>query len=174
MHLAGKDAHVLKTTKPPTQTLPTAEVWNKAPEHPAPAGKGAHISITTKHHTDTADKQRCGTPHLQKHALSRKGCTHFETTNKKKLHTNTADSGGVEQGTRTPCTSRERCTYFHNYRTPTQNQHHHCKRSTTAKVRFIYEDYPVPRYSFSEGTHNRPNGPWSAQGLAAKGHRQIS
>jgi len=51
MHLAGKGAHILKTTKTPTPTLPTAEVWNKAPEHPAPAGNGAHISVTTKSHT---------------------------------------------------------------------------------------------------------------------------
>jgi len=50
MHLAGKGAHILKLQikKNFTQTLPTAEVWNKAPEHPAPAGKGAHISITTE------------------------------------------------------------------------------------------------------------------------------
>jgi len=39
-------------------------------------------------------------------------------------HTDTAARRSVGQGTRAPCTSRARCTYFHNYKNP---PHKHCR-----------------------------------------------
>jgi len=107
-----------KNTLHPTQTLPHAEVWDKAPEHPAQAGKGAHYKNPPhKHRT----QQNSGAEHQQHHALSRERCTRFD--NYQNPHTNTADK--QKCGTRHQNTLHLAGTGAHSSITTT-TPHKHC------------------------------------------------
>jgi len=121
MHLAGKGAHVFISQEPHTDTTARRRV-----------GQGTRTPCTSRekctyfysykniptHTLQPANKQKCGTRHQNTLHSAGKGAHVLIPTKLPRKHCQQAEVWN--EAPENPALSRERCTRFDNYKTPTQ------------------------------------------------------